>query len=168
MAEFLDEQVGTAEPAGEELVQLVARTGQAFRVHRAQLLELGDAVHQFVEAVGEPADRRCATDFLVDGGLLCFHAFSLLHRGDLVLRGPGWRAPPVAGRGPPVPLRVAAVGRGAPPFLSGVWRMAPAAFSPVPAGCQAGTSCFLPLPIRSARPISFKASRSNGQFSGSW
>ena len=35
-------------------------------------------------------------------------------------------------------------------------------------GCQAGTRCFLPLPIRSARPMRCKASRSSGQFSGSW
>lgn len=37
-----------------------------------------------------------------------------------------------------------------------------------PAGCQEGTRCFLPLPIKSARPMLFNASRKIGQFSGAW
>ena len=40
--------------------------------------------------------------------------------------------------------------------------------SPLPLGWSAGISCFSPLPIRSARPIRFRASRKSGQFFGSW
>src|SRR5450830_572333 len=34
-------------------------------------------------------------------------------------------------------------------------------------GCHAGTRCFLPLPIKSSRPIRLSASRSIGQLLGS-
>jgi hypothetical protein len=45
---------------------------------------------------------------------------------------------------------------------------APSGRRPVPAGWKAGISWCLPEPIRSARPMRRSASRSIGQFSGSW
>jgi acyl-CoA thioesterase II len=44
----------------------------------------------------------------------------------------------------------------------------PSGSAPVPAGCQAGTRWRLPLPMRSARPMRFSASRSSGQLLASW
>src|SRR5690606_22253710 len=83
-----------------------------------------------------------------------------------------------AGRPPPRLLRrPAPVSRGGRPVcwvsrrpFTGRPRPAPERAAPCPstAGCQVGTRCCLLLPIRSARPISVRASRSRGHFFGSW
>src|SRR5512143_302036 len=51
-----------------------------------------------------------------------------------------------------------------PPSARGV--RVPSGCLPVPAGWYSGIRCFLLLPMRSSRPISFSASRSSGQLSG--
>jgi hypothetical protein len=57
---------------------------------------------------------------------------------------------------------------GRPPRLIAAFGHRLAARIPVPGRLKKlGISCCRPLPIRSARPICFRASRSSGQFSAS-
>src|SRR5574343_1344638 len=156
MTKLLDEQVRATEPAGQEHVKLVARALQVFGVHGTEFGELRDRRHQLVEAIAEFSDDRLATDLLV-GCCSTFHLFrfSLSDQEGRFLRAP---APPLlnaVGLTPGRPGRACSPRRIGPPFLRcAVLSGWPQVLPGTPAGCQAGISCFLPLPIKSARPIS--------------
>lgn len=101
-----DKQVGSAEPAGEEHVELVARALQVVRVHRAQFGELGDGFHQRVETVAQAGNPGVAADLVVSGLFVhedcCFNGgFSSLRADQVAMRGAGphpadWLLRPVA------------------------------------------------------------------------
>ena len=70
MTDVLDIKVRPAEPARKEHVQFVLRGLQLDRVQGTNRGELGNAVHQFVEAIAKPGQRAFATDQLVRSLLL--------------------------------------------------------------------------------------------------
>jgi hypothetical protein len=65
MAEFFDEQIGSAQPAGQLLEQLVPCGGKIGLVHDAYALCLGQDVHIEVKPVNQAEDGLFAADDVV-------------------------------------------------------------------------------------------------------
>jgi len=68
MAVFLHVARRAAEPAGEEIEQLVAGAAEVLGMETADVAGLGKGIHEFVETVHQGAHGRVAAHTLVGAG----------------------------------------------------------------------------------------------------